>query len=77
MGGEPLWDLTRGSPPTQEERHTQTFKQVAYPHTARIIRDGTVYIKNEQPAQYAAWKEIDEITAASFYLEGDSVNIQA
>jgi 2-methylaconitate isomerase len=54
-----------------------TFKQVAYPRTARIICDGQVYVKNERPAQYAAWKEVDEITAASVYLEGGSVNIQA
>ena len=54
-----------------------TFKQVAYPRTARIICDGTVYVKNERPPQCAVWREVDEITAASFYLEGDSVNIQA
>jgi len=53
-----------------------TFKQVAYPRTARIICDGTVYIKNERPPEYAAWKEVDEITAGSFFLEGDSVSIQ-
>jgi 2-methylaconitate isomerase len=54
-----------------------TSKHAVYPRTARIICDGTVYIKNERPPQYAAWREVDEITAASFYLEGDSVNIQA
>ena len=53
-----------------------TLKQLAYPRTARIICDGTVYIKNERPPQFSAWKEVDEITAGSFYLEADSVNIQ-
>ena len=53
-----------------------TFKQLTFHRTARIICDGTVYIKNERPPQYAAWKEVHEIATASFYLEGDSVNIQ-
>jgi 2-methylaconitate cis-trans-isomerase PrpF len=53
-----------------------TFKQVAYPRTARIISDGTVYVKNERPPEVAAWNEVDEITAGSFYVYGDSVNIQ-
>jgi 2-methylaconitate cis-trans-isomerase PrpF len=53
-----------------------TFKELAYSRTARIICDGTIYIKNERPPSYSAWKEVDEITAGSFFLEGDSVSIQ-
>lgn len=53
-----------------------TFKELAYSRTARIICDGTIYIKNERPPGYSAWKEVDEITAGSFFLEGDSVSIQ-
>jgi hypothetical protein len=53
-----------------------TFKALAYPRTARIICDGTIYIKNEQPPEYSAWKEVDEITTGSFFLEGDSLIIQ-
>ncbi|SRR5258707_11571624 len=40
-----------------------SFAKVAYPRTARIISDGTVYVKNERPPEATAWKEADEITA--------------
>jgi 2-methylaconitate cis-trans-isomerase PrpF len=52
-----------------------SFAKVAYPRTARIICDGTVYIKNERPTGGTAWKEADEITAESFYLEADDVSV--
>jgi hypothetical protein len=52
-----------------------SFAKVAYPRTARIICDGTVYIKNERLPEASAWKEADEITAESFYLEADDVSI--
>ncbi len=52
-----------------------SFAKVAYPRTARIICNGTVYIKNERPTGAPAWKEADEITAESFYLEADAVSI--
>jgi hypothetical protein len=45
-------------------------------HLPHTTGNGTAYIKNERPPQYAAWKEVDEITAGSFYPEGDSMNIQ-
>jgi hypothetical protein len=51
-----------------------TFKQLAFHRMAQIICDGTVSIKNERPPENAAWKEMDEITAASLNLDGDSVN---
>jgi 2-methylaconitate isomerase len=53
-----------------------TFKELAFSRTARIICDGTVYIKNERPPEYSAWKAVDEITAGSFFLDADSVSIQ-
>ena len=53
-----------------------TFTQLAFPRTARIICDGHVYIKNQRPQEDTAWKEVDEITAGSWYLKGDSVSIQ-
>ena len=53
-----------------------TFKELAYSRTARIICDGSIYIKNERPPRYSAWKEVDEITAGSLFLEGDSLSIQ-
>jgi hypothetical protein len=52
-----------------------SFAKVAYPRTARIICNGTVYIKNERPTGAPAWKEADEITPESFYLEADAVSI--
>lgn len=52
-----------------------SFAKVAYPRTTRIICDGTVYIKNERPPEATAWKEADEITAESFFLEADDVSI--
>jgi len=54
----------------------RTLPLPAPAHTARIICAGTIYIKNERPPRYSAWKEVDEITAESFFREGDSVNIQ-
>ena len=53
-----------------------TFRKLAFPRTARIICDGTVYIKNDQPPEYSAWKQVDEITEASFFLDADQVSIQ-
>ena len=53
-----------------------TFRKLAFPRTARIICDGTVYIKNSRPPEHSAWMEVNEITAASFFLEADKVSIQ-
>jgi 2-methylaconitate isomerase len=53
-----------------------TFQKLAFPRTARIICDGTVYIKNSRPPEHSAWMEVDEITAASFFLDADKVSIQ-
>jgi PrpF protein len=53
-----------------------TFQKLAFPRTAGIICNGTIYIQDERPPEYSAWKEVNEITAAAFFLEGDSVSIQ-
>jgi 2-methylaconitate isomerase len=66
----------RAEPVVAASPNDVTFKELAYSRTTRIICDGTVYIKNEHPPRYSAWKEVDEITAGSFFLEGDSVRIQ-
>jgi 2-methylaconitate cis-trans-isomerase PrpF len=52
------------------------FLRLAFSRTARIICDGTVYIKNERPPEHSAWQHADETMSASFYLEADSVSIQ-
>lgn len=53
-----------------------SFTKLAFPRTARIICDGRVYIKNSRPPEHSAWVEVDEITAASFFLYADKVSIQ-
>ncbi len=52
------------------------FAKLAFPRTARIICDGRVYIKNNRPPEHSAWEEVDEVTAASFFLYADQVSIQ-
>jgi 2-methylaconitate cis-trans-isomerase PrpF len=52
-----------------------TYSTVAYPRTARIISDGTAYIKNERPPEATAWKEADETTVESFFLEAEDASI--
>lgn len=52
------------------------FRKLAFPRTARIICDGTIYIKVNRPPAHSAWMEVNEITAASFFLEADKVSIQ-
>jgi hypothetical protein len=49
------------------------FAELSFPRTARIICDGTIYIKNQTHVDNAAWKQADERTAHSFFLEADSV----
>ncbi|MDQ1250242.1 MAG: hypothetical protein QG597_4621 [Actinomycetota bacterium] len=52
------------------------YSELSFPRTARIISDGTVYIKNEQPPEHRAWVAADDLTAASFFLHGDSIDVQ-
>jgi 2-methylaconitate cis-trans-isomerase PrpF len=63
-------------PALAESPNEIKFRKLAFPRTARIICDGTVYIKNERPPEYSAWQEMDEVTAASFFLRADDVTIQ-
>ena len=53
-----------------------TFTALTFPRTARILCDGTVYIKNEQPPEIKDWVEAYEITATSFFLDEDQVSVQ-
>lgn len=52
------------------------FSALKFPRTARIICDGTVYIKNDSSPEHSAWVEADDITAASFFLTGDDITVQ-
>ena len=79
-------DLTLGHPSGTFALHVEpvlgaapndvTYSALSFPRTARIICDGTVYIKNERPPENSAWVEADDLTAASFFLRGDDVSIQ-
>jgi 2-methylaconitate isomerase len=51
------------------------YKTLTFPRTARIICDGTVYIK-EYRANGVTWHEADDYTAASFYMLGDTISVQ-
>ncbi|MEZ5114958.1 MAG: PrpF domain-containing protein [Candidatus Nanopelagicales bacterium] len=53
-----------------------TYTALNFPRTARIICDGTVYIKNERPPEASAWTEVDALTAASLFLRADDVSVQ-
>lgn len=53
-----------------------TYQALTFPRTARIILDGTVYIKNERLPEQASWVEADDVTAASFFLRGDDISVQ-
>jgi hypothetical protein len=51
------------------------FKKLMFPRTARIICDGTIYLRKHHTEHRGS--EIGErITAASFFPSGDEVNIQ-
>jgi hypothetical protein len=52
------------------------YSALAFRRTARIICDGTVYIKQTRPAGQSPWVEADDVTASSFFLYGDHIAIQ-
>ena len=52
------------------------FTALSFPRTARIICDGSVYIKNARPPEHSAWVEADDLTAASFFLFEDRMTVQ-
>jgi hypothetical protein len=53
-----------------------TFEVLNCPRTAGIICDGTLYVKHALPAENVSWIEADSYTASSFFMKGDSVNIE-
>jgi 2-methylaconitate cis-trans-isomerase PrpF len=67
--------LTTKPIPGNEPNDTR-FAEMSYPRTARIISDGTIYIKNEAHEDTKAWKHASEVTAQSFFLQADSVIVQ-
>ena len=79
-------DFTFGHPSGTMTFHTEPildkdpnrigYKTLNFPRTARIICDGTVYIKESHRSAQAAWKEPDEITTASFFMLGDNISVQ-
>ena len=52
------------------------YKTLNFPKTARIICDDTVYIKEGHRSSEATWTEVDDYTASSFFMLGDSVSVQ-
>jgi hypothetical protein len=79
-------DLRFGHPSGEFTLHTEpnldknpngiTHKTLSFPRTARIICDGTVYIKEARRSAQATWTEADEVTAASFFMLGDNISVQ-
>ena len=90
LGGGPLksgkgGDFTFGHPSGKFALHTEpildkspgkiSFKTLNFPRTARIICDGTVYIKENRGKGWT-WEEADDYTASSFFMLGDTVSVQ-
>jgi hypothetical protein len=72
--GHPSGTFTLTARPILTDTPNDTrFAEVSFPRTARIICDGTVYIKNQTHPDITVWKEADQRTAQSFFLEADSV----
>jgi hypothetical protein len=82
MGG----DLSFGHPGGKFTLHSEpnldpdpnriAYRTLSFPRTARIICDGTVYMKAAHRSARATWTEVDEVDAASFFLLGDSISVQ-
>ncbi|MEK7992612.1 MAG: PrpF domain-containing protein [Planctomycetota bacterium] len=53
-----------------------TYIELSFPRTARILCDGTVYIRNNRLPEHMAWVEASDLTAASFFLRGDDITVQ-
>ena len=53
-----------------------SYKTLNFPRTARIICDGTIYIKESHRADSVSWKEADTYTASSFFMLGDNISVQ-
>ncbi|WP_051335428.1 PrpF domain-containing protein [Methylocapsa acidiphila] len=53
-----------------------TFAELSFPRTARIICDGTVFIKVNRPSDQKAWTLASDIDAASYFLRGEDIAVQ-
>jgi 2-methylaconitate cis-trans-isomerase PrpF len=75
--GHPSGEFTLHSEPNlDKDPNGITYKALSFPRTARIICDGTVYIKEGRRSAQATWTEADEVTAASFFMLGDNISVQ-
>ncbi len=66
----------RVAPILSNEPNKIGYQAIEFRRTARIICDGTIYIKKNQPASHSNWVEADDLTASSFFLYGDHITIQ-
>ncbi|WP_374253074.1 PrpF domain-containing protein [Xanthobacter sp.] len=64
------------SPILGADRTAATFSELSFPRTARIICDGTVYIKVNRPSEQTAWTVADDLDAASYFLRGEDISVQ-
>ena len=79
-------DLTLGHPSGTFALHVEpvagstptdvTFTALSFPRTARIICDGTVYIKDMATPPESAWTELDHLTAANLFLRSEDMVVQ-
>ncbi len=60
----------------KEDPNKISYKALSFIRTARIICDGTIYIKQTRPADNVSWIAADAYKASSFFIDGDSVKIQ-
>jgi len=75
--GHPSGDFTLHTEPVLDKDPNKIrYKTLSFPRTARIICDGTVYIKEGSRSPQLTWTEADEVTAASFFLLGDNISVQ-
>lgn len=63
-------------PMLNDDPNKISYKVLNFPRTARIICDGTIYIKEKHPPNHLSWIEADECTASSFFMHGDNIQIQ-
>jgi hypothetical protein len=75
--GHPSGNFTlRSEPNLDADPNKIAYRTLNFPRTARIICDGTVYIKAAHRPAEATWTEVDQVDAASFFLLGDSISVQ-
>lgn len=75
--GHPSGTFTLQAEPILDADPLQVrYRALSFPRTARIICDGTVYIRNAQPPAARAWREADKLTAESFFRFEDNLIVQ-